>query len=253
MSHLGNWLWNGLRALPDLLYVPKCAFCATRMPPGSKTPLCPICRTRYEDEKEATCPACGGRMSDCLCTPPDLPSCGVHRMVKLFRYLPASDEVSAQMIYHLKHKNLITLQRFLADELAKPLSGLVEQPEEWVITYPPRSVSAKRRDGFDHAAALAKALAKGLGCAYLPTLVREGHAGIEQKRLSRTARLTAAKENYTVRQGLFLGGKRVVLVDDVMTTGATLVASARLLRKAGAKEVVFAVLALTPSKKSYRE
>lgn len=237
------------RLLPDLLFVPKCVGCATRLPPGTQAPLCPICRVKYEDEKEATCPTCGGRMQDCLCTPPLLPPCGVHRMVKLVRYLPASNEISAQMIYRLKHQNLLPLQRFLAAEMAAALSGLVSEPGEWVITYPPRSPAAKRRDGFDHAGMLAKALAKALGCTYMPTLARGGRGQQQQKRLSRTARLAASRENYSILPSLSLKGRRVVLVDDVMTTGATMAASARLLRKAGAKEVVFAVLALTPSKK----
>lgn len=238
-----------VRILPDLLFVPKCAGCATRLEPGTEQPLCPFCRAKYENEKEATCPACGGRMRDCLCTPPDLPACGVHRMVKLVRYSPVSDEIAAHMIYRLKHRNLVPLQRFLASELAGPLSAVVDPPGDWVVTYPPRSRAAKHRDGFDHAGALAKALAATLGCGYMPAFAREGGRGQEQKRLSRTARLRAAKESYALLPGVSLQGKRVVLVDDIMTTGATLSACARLLRKAGAKEVVFAVLALTPTKK----
>lgn len=239
--------------LPDLIFVPRCVACATRLPPGSKLPLCPLCRARYEDEKEATCPACGGRMGECLCTPPDMPRCGVHRMVKLVRYRPSSGDVSAQMIYRLKHRNLLLLQRFLAGELAVPLSGLVQGREaDWLVTYPPRSTAARRRDGFDHAAALAKALACTLGCAYLPTLQRNGRKRAEQKRLSRTARFAAAKENYKLRPNLALPKKHVILVDDVMTTGATMAAAARLLRQGGAAEVVFAVIALTPAQKAGR-
>lgn len=236
--------------LPDLLYVPRCAVCDTRLPPGGEVPLCPLCRTRYENDKEATCPACAGRMSDCLCLPPDMPRCGVRRMAKLFRYRPASGDASAKMIYTLKHRDYVGIQRFFAAELALPLSGLVEDPAEWVVTYPPRSRAAKRRDGFDHASALSAALAKRLGCAYLPTLVRTDGEGGEQKQRSRTARLASAKKTYALRPGTALAGKRVILVDDVSTTGATLAACARLLRReAGAKEVIFAVLAQTPSQK----
>ncbi len=242
------WQW-----MQDLLFVPKCAVCATRLPPLSPAPLCPLCRTRYEDEKEASCPSCGGRMGDCLCPPPDMPRCGVHRVVKLVRYVPASGDASAQMIYRLKHKNLVTLQRFFANELALSLSGLMEDKQAWIVTYPPRSAAAKSRDGFDHAAALSKELARALGCRYWKTLRRINGKGQEQKRLSRTARMQAAKESYGLRKGAAVVGKRIVLVDDVLTTGATMASCARLLRKAGAKEVIFAVLAVTPSKKGRNE
>lgn len=237
--------------LPNLLFVPRCAVCGTRLPPGSELPLCPMCRTLYENDKEVTCPVCAGRMGDCLCVPRELPRCGVHRMVKLFRYRPGADDASAKMIYALKHRNLKILQEFFAKELTLPLSGLVEQPGEWVVTYPPRSKSAGRRDGFDHAGALAAALAKQLGCRFTCAFTREDAAkGSEQKRLSRTARFAAARESYTLRPQQGLAGKRVIVVDDVITTGATLAACARLLRREGkAKEVVFAVLAQTPSQK----
>lgn len=231
-----------------LLYVPKCVACGERLPlTHPDGVLCEFCRGRYENEKEATCPVCAMRMSDCCCILPGLPKSRVQRMIKLVRYRPALEDASASVIYALKHRRLKNLHRFIGKEMAYPLSRMIEDPCEWMVTYPPRSRKSLRHDGFDHAAAAAREIAAQLGVAYLPTLKRVG-GGAAQKKLSRTDRLAAAKENYRIRENAPVQGKRLILFDDICTTGATLTACARLLYRAGAREVVFAVIAHTVDK-----
>ena len=228
-----------------LLFVPKCVVCEERMPPDSEMVLCPICRTKYENEKTQTCPTCAARMGECLCLPKRMEHRGIKRMAKLFPYEPERCETSARVIYALKHHNLRLLHLFLGKELAEPLRGILEEGD-FIVTYPPRSRYGVRHDGFDHAEELSRALAKELGLPHVRTLSRKRHR--VQKRLSHTERLEAAAATYALRRGVDLSGKRVILVDDVCTSGATLIAAARLLRSAGAQEVVCATLALTPQK-----
>ena len=228
-----------------LLFVPKCVGCGLRMPPDSGAVLCPVCRAGYENEKENTCSVCGGRMADCLCLPREMQKRGVKRMAKLYYYEPQRGEVGARLIYTLKHKNLCALQDFLGKELAASLRPLGEEGD-LIVTYPPRSRRGIRHDGFDHAEALSAALAKHLSGTHMCTLRRTRDSA--QKTLSRTARLAAAVGDYALMPNIDLRGRRVVLCDDVCTTGATLRACARLLRSAGAKEVVLATLAVTPQK-----
>lgn len=229
-----------------LLFVPKCVSCDTRMPPESDAVLCPICRGAYENTKMTTCPTCANRMGDCLCLPKRIERRGIKRMVKLFPYEPEKSEVCARIIYTLKHKNLRSLHLFLGKELAEPLRAVAEAGDV-LVTYPPRSRRGIRHDGFDHAEALSRALANELGLPHLSTLRRVRHKA--QKSLSREERLQEAAKTYAVRENLDLTGKRVILVDDVCTSGATLIAAARLLRSAGAREVIPATLALTPERK----
>ena len=241
------WLSRIGRLLGDLVYVPHCAVCDMRLPPAGEQPLCALCNERYQNDKQATCPVCATTLSTCLCPPAHLPRCGVHRMVKLFHYRPASGDASAMMLYKLKHRRLSAVQQFFGRELAEPLRPLVEDPSKWIVTFSPRSRSALRRDGFDHAAALAAAVAGELGCRCVPTIMRLAKEDAEQKTRSRTARFAAARQTYSLRPDASLAGKRVILVDDIMTTGATLSTCARLLRRQGrAGEVVLAVLAVTP-------
>ena len=168
-------------------------------------------------------------------------------MVKITRYRPSSEDVSAKIIYALKHRRLIDLQRFVASEFVSALTPLMKSREEWLVSFPPRGNASLRRDGFDHAAAVAKYLGQALGIPCAPCLVHKKQE-IAQKKLSRTARIAAANAGYTLRKGVSVAGKRVILFDDICTSGATMTACARLLYKAGAKEVVFAALAITPQK-----
>ncbi len=237
---------EGLRRAFDfclaLLFVPKCAGCGERLPIGAP-PLCPLCRAKYENAKAETCSVCAARLGECFCLPTPMQRHGVRRMVKLLYYRKDGEEVTARMIYALKHKNLGELQRFLAHELAVPLFGAELPAGKTIVTYPPRSRGSMQKDGFDHAAALARALAEELSADFLPTLRRVKNA--EQKRLSRRERSEAAAESYALRGNSDLRGKTVILCDDVCTTGATLLATSRILRKAGAREVIFAAVALS--------
>ncbi|MBQ8858880.1 MAG: ComF family protein [Clostridia bacterium] len=238
--------------LSRLFFVPKCVACGERLPPMHPNGvLCDACREMYDNEKEASCPVCAARLSDCLCVPQDLPRTRVRKMAKLTRYRPSSEDVSAKIVYALKHRRLIDLQRFVASEFVPALYPLVGNRKEWAVSFPPRSAASLRRDGFDHAALVARSLAEALQISYAPCLVHEKQR-VAQKKLSRTARLAAAKEGYGLRKGADVLGKRVILFDDVCTSGATMTACARLLYKAGAKEVVFAAFAITPSKYASR-
>lgn len=232
-----------------LFFVPKCAICDTRLPLSHPDGvMCPICRLQYENEKAVTCPICAAKLGECLCLPPHMPKSAVHNMVKLVNYHPGAEDASAQLIYALKHNATTDLLRFFAAELAIRLSPVVTDAKNTVILYPPRGRHALRRDGYDHAAALARALAKQLGVTVLDAFSRR-YTG-QQKKLSRTARLAAARSGYALKKKISLAGKHVILVDDICTTGATLTALAKLAKKSGGKTVSFAVIAVTPD--SYR-
>jgi predicted amidophosphoribosyltransferase len=78
----------------------------------------------------------------------------------------------------------------------------------------------------------------------MKTLDRRG--GKEQKRLSRKERFLNMKDVYTPKKGVLLHGKRVIVVDDITTSGATLLAVVSALRRVGARGVRVAVLGATP-------
>jgi predicted amidophosphoribosyltransferase len=104
----------------------------------------------------------------------------------------------------------------------------------------------RRRRGLDHAAALGKALARRAGLAYAPCLVRGGDP-LQQVGRGRTARMRGPAGPVTVRPGVQPPGE-ALLVDDVITTGATLTACVGALRDAGTQRITPVAYARTTAR-----
>jgi ComF family protein len=99
----------------------------------------------------------------------------------------------------------------------------------------PTATSRARQRGFDHARLLARQLSRRTEVSYAGILARTGQARqVGANRKERAEHLRAA---FWVKQPETVRGKHVVLIDDVLTTGATLEAAASVLRQAGAMRV----------------
>lgn len=230
--------------MEQLLFVPRCVGCDIRLGQedadgeGNIPPLCPECMNQYIMMKESSCPVCMDKLKNCLCTTYDMRRQGLSRMVKLFRYEPRQTDLpSNRLIYALKHKDLRIVTEFLARELAPLVRKHVRNPEEWCLAYAPRSKKRRRVLGFDQSERLAKALSKELQIPVIDCLVRHSSAGV-QKTLNRTQRFLNMRSSFEVKPRISLAGRKILLVDDIVTTGATLTAAATTLRKSGAKTVV---------------
>ncbi len=101
-----------------------------------------------------------------------------------------------------------------------------------------------QRRGYNQAFELCKHLSRSKTDAYLLLRIKET---LTQSSLSRTERLKNVKTAFAVEplRALEIQGKRIVLVDDVMTSGATLFAAATALRQAGAVHITAIVFART--------
>jgi len=148
--------------------------------------------------------------------------------------------VIRECIHALKYENRLGFGWFFS----KPLSEIVIK-EGWqpdLISPVPLSQERMRERGYNQAAQIAKPLAARLGVQYNPySLVRirdtKSQVGLSanQRRINVSGAFEAKTE--------LVSGKKVLIIDDVMTTGATMAACAQAIKKAGAKSAYGVVLA----------
>lgn len=126
----------------------------------------------------------------------------------------------------------------IAEELANTIPVL---PPEALIVHVPTITSHVRQRGFDHTKRIARQLARRAGRRHLPVLAR-----VDQHRQvgsTRSKRLTQMNNAFFTQETLLVKGAHILLVDDVLTTGATLEAAANELIRAGARSVDAVVFA----------
>ena len=153
-------------------------------------------------------------------------------------------EGAARAVIHaLKYRGRTSIARDLA-RLAAPaaLCACVTRPDV-VVPVPLHPVRFRER-GFNQSELLAVHLAASLGAPARTALLRARHAP-PQARLPRRRRLAIAPGTFRAAEGIARPG-RVLLVDDVATTGATLAAASLRLLNAGAEQVICFALAGTP-------
>lgn len=174
----------------------------------------------------AVCPVCAAALRPA--TPP--PVAGLDWCGALVRY----EGVGRELVGALKFRGNRAALPWWGDRLA---AALPTRPE--AVTWAPTSPSRRRRRGFDQAAALARATAQTLGLRAVALLDRPE----EPSQTGRTAAERALGPSFRARPNL---PGQILVIDDVLTTGATLSSAADALRLCGAREVLGLTAAWTP-------
>ncbi|EKD41811.1 MAG: amidophosphoribosyltransferase-like protein [uncultured bacterium] len=196
-------------------------------------PFCPLCGRPFE-EKEMISHLCG------ICLK-DKPAFDWHRSLYFY------EAPLISLVHGLKFKAYLFLIPFFVDHLLRHHFSYFENAD-FLIPAPLSSNRLSKRT-YNQSLELTKGLSKKTGKPYLR------QALIKVKETSNQADLSLPERQKNL-QGAFkwsetgpsLEGKKIILVDDVFTTGNTLNACAEVLKKAGAKEVGCFTLALTPKK-----
>lgn len=233
--------WTYIEAL---LFPPLCIACNELT--DVKEPFCSKCGKAWAAWSAKGCPQCGLPASQCQCLPQNLKHLSHLRTVSAFFYdSKDQDCVANRLIYILKQKNDRRTVRFLAERMAEMLLSAVRSDgtdlSEYRITYPPRSPAAIRKYGYDHTRLLAKVLSRELK---LPAESHFNHLkSAVQKTLTAKERLRNAVSAYEIKDPSRVKDGKFILIDDVMTSGATLGVCETLLSNAGARDVILCTAA----------
>lgn len=228
-----------------LLSVPKCVFCGEKLDYTDRC-LCKSCKEIYENQKERNCSRCAKKLNTCDCTSEYLLSHYVKRVIKVYRYDSKREPLPGDyLIYSLKQDNRRDVFAFLADELCEALRSSLDfdsSPDSYIITNVPRRPAAIRSYGYDHSSVLAKYVSKRLGIRYVSLL--KSRARKPQKETGGDNRLKNVNIDYRKRRQQSLKGKSVIIIDDIITTGASMGSCAAMIRALGTRKIIGACLAV---------
>ena len=210
------------------LLPPRCVVCGDPGLPGCD--LCQACRADLPAPRNA-CPRCAlpqpraGTCAGCTAVPPPLDAAHA-----AFAYAFPLDRLLPRLKFHRD----FAAGRVLAQSMAERFAGL---PRPQALVPVPLHRTRLRRRGYDQALELARPLARALQLPLHADLLRRACATRAQSRLDAEERRRNLQNAFRVESRGSALPHHVVLVDDVMTTGATLHAAARALRAAGVARV----------------
>ncbi len=232
-----RWLRLYLDAWLDILFPPRCAGCG-----AFGTILCNTCQARFQPITAPYCRQCGQPLPDgtqCgACARGRFSHLDLARAAAL--YLPPLQSV----IYAFKYRGNTRLATPLADYMARRVRP--EALKVDIIVPVPLHPQRQKQRGYNQAELLAQRLGTALHIAVETNALARVHATPPQVILGLRERLENVKGAFRCFAPTRVAGKKVLLVDDVMTTGSTLEACATALKEAKAAQVWGYTLARPP-------
>ncbi len=253
-------LQPALDALASVLFAAPCRICDAPLLHASRIPICRTCLSSFVEIGEPLCPCCGrprvfavaqqpGAMPPQAAPAVSVTSPSLCRLcrAKTFAFARARNwaaynESLTSAIMLLKYEEVTRLGDFFAARLADLHARLSQRdPSAWradAIVPVPLHADRRRERGYNQAEMIARPLAKRLKLPFRPYLLARTKPRPARLVLSRTEHWESVRGAYAIREGSRVDKLRILLIDDVMTTGATLDACSRALLAAGAAEVI---------------
>jgi ComF family protein len=232
--------------LLDFVYPQHCAICKKHLRREEKDicqvcwnslvtltdPFCPYCKSFIEEE-DTECSFCksAGEFSE-------------DHKILLVRSLGRFDEYYKELIHRFKYGKKIPLGKRLAQRLGETINSDPRFLKSDFLIPVPLHKSRYRERGFNQSEIVAEEISKIAGLPLLKNVLLRKKNTKDQTNLSFQEREENVKGAFVVTQPEIINGKRIVLVDDVITTGATLSECARTLRQAGAEKILGMTIAV---------
>jgi len=228
---------DALRFLGDWFYPRACAGCGDGSPTAGRY-LCWDCLARVDFIRPPYCELCGDPVPGRIGHAYTCAWCSARRIhFRQARSAARYDGPLAQMIRDFKYHGHLWLARDLAGLLEAVVRTHFEEALFDVVTAVPLHPLKERMRGYNQSAMLAEVLARKLDLPFYARLMFRRRPTPTQTHLTAEQRIANVRDAFGTRWCRWLEGRRVLLVDDVMTTGATVNECARALIAGGAATV----------------
>lgn len=227
---------NGLSAIGSLLYPPVCAVCLGNVAPGEY--LCDACDDRVIRIARPFCERCSEPFTGAITGAFDCANCAHRKLyfdaaVSTYR----SRGIVRRIVLDFKYGRQVHLRHLLGRWLCAAVHDERIRGHHFDVIVPvPLHRTRERERGFNQAALLADLLSAKMSILAKPVLERVRYT-TTQTAFDRAERMENLRNAFRLRKKADVRGLRVLLIDDVLTTGSTVSECARVLKGAGASSV----------------
>ncbi|WP_324825246.1 ComF family protein [Sinanaerobacter sp. ZZT-01] len=229
---LSEWVKMALEAVfPSNIY---CICCNDFIDSKQLYALCSSCMHKLHWIVESTCPKCGKSVEEeGLC----LDCSASHRWFEKGISCVQYGRLEKEVIHRFKYRDAAYIGCKLAQLMAERFE--IENLSVDAIVAVPMYLKKERRRGYNQAAVLAKELSREMGIEYINGLLIRTRDTVPMSELSADERIKNVKNAFTVNQNYYniVEYKKILLVDDVFTTGNTVNECSRVLKECGADSI----------------
>jgi ComF family protein len=235
-------LKHALDAVTSVLFPAPCRICDEILTNASRIPICNDCLGSFDPIVPPFCECCGRPFASARAGEALKPLCRLCRLeffsFERARSFAVYNDTLFEAILLMKYEEVTRLGYWFAERLSGCVAKQLKEWEADAIVPVPLHRDRRRERGYNQAELIARPLAKRLGIKVHTGLLERVKPRPPQLLLSRSERWKSVNGAYATPGRLRVDNLRILLVDDVMTTGATLDACAKALKKAGAARVL---------------
>ena len=232
----------------DWLYPPRCRACRGRILGRDAEYFCEHCREHIQLVGHPLCNVCGRPFPDasgddhecgvCLERPPQFIAARAWAC-----YPREDDHPLREVVQKFKYARKVSLGRPLGRLMARGCQEFLREIDPDVVVPVPLYSKRLRWRGFNQSVLLAREVSRAYGIPMDPFLLQRRRETAAQTRLAEEERRRNVRGAFTLDPDRPIRGKRVLIVDDVYTSGATVNECSRTLKQGGAKEIYVLTLA----------